>query len=240
MIAWFTRNGVAANLAMFLMVVGCIGALISIKRELFPQFSLDTIVVRVPYLGASPEEVEEAVVIRIEEALQGLEGIKELQSNSQEGYGAVNIVVDKGFDLRKVKEEVKTRVDAITTFPRETERPVIEEFLIQRDTIWLSIYGDADEVTLKKLAKKVRDEVVQLPGISQAFERGIRNYEISIEVSEDTLRKYGLTFDQVMQAVQGNSLDLPAGQIKSSGGRNLTANQRAGLQGRRVCENRVT
>lgn len=231
MIAWFTRNGVAANLAMLLMVVGGIGALVSIKRELFPQFSLDTIVIRVPYLGASPEEVEEAVVIRIEEALQGLEGIKELQSNSQEGFGAVNVLVDKGFDLRKIKDEVKTRIDAITTFPQETERPIIEEFLIQRDTIWLSIYGDADELTLKRLAKKVRDEVVQLPGISQAFERGIRNYEISIEVSENSLRKYGLTFDQVMQAVQGNSLDLPGGQIKSSGGEILLRTKEQAYRG---------
>ncbi len=103
MIAWFTRNGVAANLTMLIMVMGGIISLFSIKRELFPQFSLDTIVVRVPYLGASPEEVEEAVNIRVEEALQGLEGIKELRSTASEGYGAVNIVVDKGYDLRKVK-----------------------------------------------------------------------------------------------------------------------------------------
>jgi multidrug efflux pump subunit AcrB len=218
MIAWFTRNGVAANLIMLVMVVGGMFSLLHIKRELFPQFSLDTIVVRVPYLGASPEEVEEAVNIRIEEALQGLEGIKEIRSTAAENYGAVNVVVEKGYDLRKVKEDVKTRVDAITTFPVETERPIIEEFLIQRDTIWISIYGDADELTLKHLAKKVRDDVVQLPGVSQAFVRGVRNYEISINVSEDKLRKYGLTFDEVMRVVQANSLDLPAGLIKSSGG----------------------
>ena len=218
MIAWFTRNGVAANLTMLIFVVGGGISLFSIKRELFPQFSLDTIVVRVPYLGASPEEVEEAVNIRVEEALQGLEGIKEIRSMASEGYGAINVVVEKGFDLRKVKEDIKTRVDAITTFPAETERPIIEEFMIQRDTIWISIYGDADEHALKALAKKVRDEVVELPGISQAFTRGVRNYEISINVSEEKLRKYDLTFDEVMRAVQGNSLDMPAGLIRSSGG----------------------
>ena len=232
MIAWFTRNGVAANLTMLLMVVGGIISLMSIKRELFPQFSLDTIVVRVPYLGASPEEVEEAVNIRVEEALQGLEGIKEIRSTAAEGFGSVNIVVDKGYDLRKVKEDVKTRVDAITTFPAETERPIIEEFLIQRDTIWIGIYGDADEHTLKKLAKKVRDDVVQLPGVSQAFMRGIRNYEISINVSEDKLRQYDLTFGQVMQVVQGNSIDLPAGQIKSTGGEILLRTKEQAYVGR--------
>lgn len=232
MIAWFTRNGVAANLTMLLMVVGGVISMFSIKRELFPQFSLDTIVVRVPYLGASPEEVEEAVNIRVEEALQGLEGIKEIRSTASEGYGAVNVVVDKGYDLRKVKEDIKTRVDAITTFPAETERPIIEEFLIQRDTIWVSIYGDADEDTLKKLSKKVRDDVVQLPGVSQAFMRGVRNYEISINVSEERLRQYGLTFGQVMQVVQGNSLDLPAGQIKSSGGEILLRTKEQAYVGR--------
>jgi multidrug efflux pump subunit AcrB len=231
MIAWFTRNGVAANLTMLLIVVGGGLSLFFTKRELFPQFSLDTVVIRVPYLGASPEEVEEGVVIRIEEALQGLEGIKELQSNSSEGFGAVNVVVEKGYDLQKVKEDLKTRIDAITTFPKETERPIIEEFLLQRDTIWVGIYGDADEHALKKLAKKVRDDIVQLPGVSQAFVRGVRDYEISIEVSEDELRKYGLTFDHVMQVVQSNSLDLPAGQIRSQGGEILLRTKEQAYRG---------
>ncbi|MDA1068052.1 MAG: efflux RND transporter permease subunit [Verrucomicrobia bacterium] len=213
------------------MVVGGAVSLFSIKMELFPQFSLDTIVVRVPYLGASPEEVEEAVNIRIEEALQGLEGIKELRSSASEGYGAVSVVVDKGYDLRKVKEDVKTRVDAITTFPANTERPIIDEFLIQRDTIWIAISGDTDELTLKHLAKKVRDDVVELPGVSQAFTRGVRDYEISINVSENKLRQYGLTFDQVMQVVQGNSLDLPAGQIRSTGGEILLRTKEQAYRG---------
>lgn len=231
MIAWFTRNGVAANLTMLILVVGGGISLLSIKWELFPQFSLDTIIVRVPYLGASPEEVEEAVNIRIEEALQGLEGIKEIRSTAAESFGSVNVVVEKGFDLRKVKEDIKTRVDAITTFPVETERPIIEEFLIQRDTIWIAIYGDADEHTLRALAEKVRNEVVKLPGISQAFMRGIRNYEISINVSENKLRKYGLTFDEVMRAVQENSLDVPAGLIRSSGGEILLRTKEQAYRG---------
>ncbi len=231
MIAWFTRNGVAANLLMLLMVVGGLGSLVGIKRELFPQFSLDTISIRVPYLGASPEEVEEAVIIRIEEALQGVDGFKELRSDAQENYGSVSIVVDRGYDIRKIKEEVKTRIDAITTFPKETERPIIEEFLIQRDIIWIGIYGEADETTLKKLAQRIRNDLVQLPEISQAFVRGVRNYEISIEVSENTLRQYGLTFDDVMRVVRGNSLDLPAGQIKARGGEILLRTEEQAYSG---------
>ena len=154
MIAWFTRNGVAANLVMFLLVIGGIASYITVKRELFPQFSLEMVTVRVPYLGASPEEVEEGVVIRIEEAIQSVDGIKEMSSVAREGYGAVTATIDKGYDLAKVKDEIKTRVDAITSFPVNTERPIVDEPLIQKDVIRISIYGDADERELKKIAER--------------------------------------------------------------------------------------
>lgn len=218
MIRWFARNGVAANLIMLVVVVGGIGSLFSIKQELFPQFSLDTVVVRVPYLGASPEEVESAVVLRVEEAIQGVEGIKEVRSTASEGFGIVSVEVRKGADVSRVKDDIKTRVDAITSFPAETERPVVEELLLQRDILWLAIYGDASEKALKEMAERVREEVIDLPGVSQAFVQGIREYEISIEVSENALRKYGLTFDQVVSAVRRGSLDVPAGSIKTEGG----------------------
>ncbi len=231
MIAWFTRNGVAANLVMLIIVVGGLASLASIKRELFPQFSLDIITVRVPYLGAAPEEVEEAVIIRIEEAIQAVDGIKEIRSTAQEGYGVVNAEVRKGADVSRVKDDVKARVDAITTFPVETERPIVEELLIQRDVIWLAIYGEADERALKELAEKARDDLTLKPGISQAFVQGVRNYEISIEVSETNLRKYGLTFQEVVNAVQRNSLDLPGGSIKTGGGEILLRTKEQAYKG---------
>jgi len=218
MIAWFTRNGVAANLVMLILVVGGIASYITVKRELFPQFSLDLVTVRVPYLGASPEEVEESVVIRIEEAIQSVDGIKEMSSVAQEGYGSVTVTVDKGYDISKVKDAIQTRVDAITTFPANTERPIIDEPLIPKEVIRISVYGDANEREIKKIAERVRDELVELDGISQAEVQGVRAYEISIEVSETTLRNYGLTFDQVVQAVRGSSIDLPGGLIKAEGG----------------------
>lgn len=218
MIAWFVRNGVAANLVMLVLIVGGIASYITVKRELFPQFSLDLVTVRVPYLGASPEEVEESVVIRIEEAIQSVDGIKEMSSVAQEGYGSVTVTVDKGYDISKVKDAIQTRVDAITTFPADTERPIIDEPLIPKEVIRISVYGDASEREIKKIAERVRDEIVELDGISQAEVQGVRAYEISIEVSETTLRNYGLTFDQVVQAVRGSSIDLPGGLIKAEGG----------------------
>ena len=218
MIRWFARNGVAANLVMLVIVVGGIGSLFSIKQELFPEFSLDTVVVRVPYLGAAPEEVEQGVILRIEEALQGVDGIKEIRSSAQEGYGQVAVEVRKGVDVRRVKDDIESRVDAITSFPVETERPIVEELLIQRDVLWVALYGEASERALKEIAERFRDEVTRLPGVSQAFVQGIRSYEISIEVSEFALRKFGLTFDEVVRAVQRNSIDVPGGSIRSEGG----------------------
>jgi len=225
MISWFTRNGVAANLVMMVIVVGGIGSLFSIKQELFPQFSLDTVIVRVPYLGAAPEEVESGVVLRIEEAIQGVDGIKEIRSTAQEGYAAVSVEISKGADLSRVKDDIKARVDAIPSFPVETERPIVEELLLQRDILWVSVFGDSSEKSLKEIAERVRDEITQLPGVSQAFVQGIRSYEISIEVSEFSLRKYGLTFTDVSQAVQRNSLDVPGGSIRSGGGEILLRTQ---------------
>mgnify|MGYP006133847643 CR=1 FL=1 len=218
MIAWFTRNGVAANLVMLILVFGGIASYLTVKRELFPQFSLDLVTVRVPYLGASPEEVEESVVIRIEEAIQAVDGIKEIISTAQEGYGVVTATVNKGYDLAKVKDDIKSRVDAIISFPVDTERPIVDEPLIQKDVIRVSVYGDASEKEIKKISERVRDEIVEIEGISQAEVQGVRDYEISIEVSEFKLRNYDITFDQVVQTVRSNSLDLPGGLIKAEGG----------------------
>ena len=216
MIAWFTRNGVAANLVMLILVIGGIASYLTVKKELFPQFSLDIVTIRVPYLGASPEEVEESVIIRIEEAIQSIDGIKEISSVAQEGYGSVTATVEKGYELAKVKDEIKTRVDAITTFPVDTERPIVDEPLIPKEVIRISVFGDASEKEIKKIADRIRNELVEFDGISQAEVQGVRDYEISIEVSENTLRNYNLTFDQVVQAVRGSSVDLPGGGLETS------------------------
>lgn len=218
MIAWFARNGVAANLLLLVLVIGGVAATIATKRELFPTFSLDTVIVRVPFLGASPEDVEEMVIVRIEEAIQGIDGIKEITSTAQENLGSVVVTVDRGYDIARVKDEIKTRVDAIPSFPANTERPIIEELLLQKEVIRVSVFGDADERQIKEIAERARDDLAELPEISQVVVQGARAYEISIEVSEEALRKYDLTFDQVVSAVRANSIDLPAGVIRSAGG----------------------
>jgi multidrug efflux pump subunit AcrB len=218
MIAWFARNGVAANLIMAILMLGGLLSLPRLEMELFPEFSLDQVVVRMPYPGATPQEVEEGIVVRIEEAVQGVEGIKKVSSTSAEGYGQVFFELENGYKLTEVKENIKTRVDSITTFPENAERPTVEELTFARDVLFVAITGPEDERTLRLLAERVRDDLTQLPGISQVGFFGVRDFEVAIEVTEETLRAYSLTFDEVVNAVRRSSLDLPAGSIKADGG----------------------
>ena len=217
-IDWFARNSVAANLLMaFIVVSGAISAF-SIKKEVFPEFSLDMITIQVPYLGAAPEEVEEAVNIRIEEAIQGIDGIKQITSTASEGSGSVMIELELGADARKVVDDIKSNVDAITTFPDETEKPVIRELMSRRRVIDIAVSGRADDLTLKTIAERVRDDLSAMPDITQVDIANARPYEIAIEVSEAALRRHGLTFDQVADAVRRSSLDMPGGSVRTDGG----------------------
>ena len=217
-VAWFAENSVAANLLMVIILVAGIITISNVKKEIFPEMSLDMISIRVPYLGAAPEEVEEGVCVRIEEAIQGLEGIKKITSTASEGMGSVMVEVLPSHDTRELLDDVKSRVDAIETFPDETEKPVIREMIVRNQVINVAISGEADEITLKRLGEQVRDEITALPGITNVDLATARPYEISIEVSEEALRRHQLTFDDVARAVRNTSLDLPGGSVKTASG----------------------
>jgi multidrug efflux pump subunit AcrB len=217
-VAWFTENHVAANLLMiFLLLAGAITGL-SMKLEVFPEFSLDRIRITTEYRGASPAEVEEGIIRRIEEKTAGLAGIKRIDSTAREGFGTVTIEVMRGWDLKTLLDEVKAEVDRITTFPKEAEKPVVRELTQRHEVINLAIYGDVPESTIKHLAEKIKDDITNLPDITLADIFGVRESEIHIEISEKTLRRYGLTLAKVANAVKEASLDLPAGNIKTTGG----------------------
>jgi len=218
MIAWFAENTVAANLLMMVLMVGGALTLPQIKQEVFPEVAVEMVTVTVPYRGATPEEVEEGVCVRVEEAIQDVEGLKKLRSTAAEGAGVVVVELEPGVDLRKAVEDVKTRVDSIDTFPAETEKPIVKQALFRVQVINVAVSGDVDERTLRSLGQKVRDDLVELPGLSHASLAGVRPYEISIEVSENDLRRHGLTFDEVVTAVQRSSIDLPAGSLRTSAG----------------------
>ena len=217
-IEWFARNSVAANLLMMILLAGGLYTAINIKKESQPKIETDFVTVSMPFLGASPEDVEEGILIKIEEAIQDIEGIKEIQSTARRGSGRVRAEILSEYDLAEVMDEIKSRVDAISTFPDNTEKPVVSRTRFQQRVLILTVYGDVPERTLKEYAKQTRNEVVALPGVSKAQVLGSRDYEISIEVSEHTLQSYDLTLAEVASAIRRGSLDLPAGAIRSAAG----------------------
>ena len=217
-VAWFARNPVAANLVMIVVLVGGALSYSNLKMELFPEFSLDIISISVPYPGAAPEEVEEAICTRIEEEVHALDGVKKVTSRASEGVGTVSVQLQKGADLRRVLDDVKTRVNAISTFPELAEKPIIEEIVMRTQVINVAISGEASETVLKRLGEQVRDEISALEGISQVVLASSRPYEVSIEISEQNLQRYGLTFDDLAQAIRASSLDLSGGTLKTASG----------------------
>ncbi len=233
-IEWFAKNSVAANLLMIMILAAGLLTAPRIKQEVFPEFALDIITVSVVYRGAAPEEVEEGVCVRVEEAIQGLEGIKRITSTANEGVGTVTVELALGADPARMLDDIKSRVDAIDTFPEETEQPVIREITNQRQVIDVAVSGDTDETTLKYLAEQVRDEIAALPDITLVSLSGARPYEISIEVSESSLRQHGLTFDQVANAVRRSSIDLPGGSVQNGWWGDSPAHQRPSLPGKGV------
>ncbi len=217
-IAWFVDNPVAANLMMWIFIAGGVIALLTMHKEEFPNIEPGVILVQVPYLGAAPEEVEQAVCIRIEEAVEGVEGIDYMQSNANEGLCSVSLVLLPETDVTAALNDIKSRVDAISTFPAETEKPVVSSMQFRGQTISIAVSGRTDESTLKILAQEIRDDIATLDGISQVTVNYARPWEISIEVGEQTLRQYNLTMSSIADAIRRSSLDLPGGSIKTAGG----------------------
>ena len=219
MIAWFARNDVAANLLMATVLVCGLYALYNETAvEIFPSPDPDRISVSVVLRGATPEDAELGLAVRIEEALDGLEGIERILSSSREGGTRVDIEVDEDYDPRDLLDEVKSRVDAVNTFPVDAEKPVIR--LAQRsfDVINVVISGRQAEDEIRRYAERVRDDLARLPGLSQVALDAVRRYEIAIEVSQDRLRNYGLTLAQVARAIRNSSLDISAGNLRTQGG----------------------
>jgi multidrug efflux pump subunit AcrB len=217
-IAWFARNHVAANLLMALLVIGGLTAMFRVQVKSFPDIDVPIVTVGVTYLGAAPEEVEEGVCIRIEEEIQGITGIEKLTSSAAEGACGVTAELIQGYPIDRALSEIKNAVDSITTFPEETEKPIINYLSSRRNVLQIAVSADADERSLKVLGERVRDGITALPEVTQVDLFNARDYEISIEVSEETLRQYGLSFDEVVQAVRRGSLDRPGGSIKTSAG----------------------
>ena len=217
-IAWFARNPVAANLLMFVLCIGGGLALMIVHQEEFPNIDPQVISIRVPYLGAAPEEVEQGVCIRVEEAIDGIEGIDRVHSVASEGLCNTLVEIDLGADEVVVLNEVKSFVDGINSFPLETEKPIVSKMALTRPVVQVAVSGDASERILKEVGQRLRDDIVALDNVSQVALKYVRPYEISVEVSETALRRHGITLNQVAEAIRTSSLDMPGGSIKTEGG----------------------
>jgi multidrug efflux pump subunit AcrB len=200
-----------------LLLGGAAGAYLTNQEE-FPSFDIPAVTVNVPYLGAAPVEVEKGVCVRIEEAIEGVEGVKKIMGDATEGMCSVFAEMEIDADEILVLNEIKSRVDGINSFPQETEKPIVSKLTIARRVVQVAVSGDATERLLKEIARDLRDELAAVEGISQVSVDYIRPYEISIEVSEQTLRAYGITLEQVSRAIRQSSFDMPGGSIRSRSG----------------------
>ncbi len=218
LIAWFARNSVAANLLMAFIIIGGLLTANTISKQMFPQFQINWLEFRAIYPGAAPQEVEEGITIKIEEALETVQGLNRVITYSNRNSSSGYFRVDESYDPQVVLEEVKSQIDSISTFPDGMERPTVERIKYRQEVMYISLYGDLTFKELKDLGKKIHDEIQQQPLVNiSEFYSGL-GYEISIEVSKDKLREFGLNFTDVAKAVRSYSRNMSAGQIRAENG----------------------
>ena len=231
LIAWFVKNPVAANLMMFVMFVTGIFGYMNLEREFIPQTTFNGITISMSWPGASPRDVAEQLVVRAEEAVDGLDGIDYIESTSQEGSGSINVRTKLGVDYEKLLDEVKARVDGIRNLPPDSFRPQVFRWDARPDIMFLALYGQKDRLTLQREANEIRLQLTKLTGLQLTQQISKIPEQVTIEVSESALKRYGLTFSQVSQAISGTSVNQSAGTVETSGGnlqlraRNLADNQ---------------
>ena len=228
LIRWFVNNGVAANLLMAFIIIAGALTIPLLKMEVFPEIEIDIINITAVYPGASPSDVEEAVCIRIEERLQGLDGIKKISSTASENIGSVNVEVLPGQDVSEMLDRVKAQVDAIDTFPEDVERPIVRQFVGSNPVLTIAVDGDVGETALNYVTEEIKDEIDGLPEVTYTSIVAKKEREIAIEISENTLRKYNLTFVQVSQAIRNWSINMPSGSIENKGGEILIRSKSQG------------
>ena len=217
-IRWFVGSKVAANLAMVFIIISGLMTIPLLKMEVFPNIEIDIINVTAVYPGASPTDVEDAICVRIEERLQGLDGIKEISSTASENVGSVSISILPGQDTNEMLDKIKAEVDAIDTFPADVERPTARQFVGTSPVLTIAVDGDVSEETLSSITEEIKDELDALSEITLTSFVAKKEKEIAIEISESTLRKYDLTFDQISAAVRNWSINMPSGSIENNNG----------------------
>ena len=216
-IRWFISNSVAANLLMIFIIIAGGFTLSRLRMEVFPDITVGIVSVSVVYPGASPEDVEQSICVKIEERISGLDGVKRITSTSNESIGTVSLEIRNGEDINEIKDKVKTEVDGITSFPNDAEKPIVRSFEVSPEVVTIAVHGNIDEESLINIAENIRDEVTDLPEITQTSLTK-KPREISIEISENTLQKHKLSFDQIASKIKASSMDIPGGAIETLNG----------------------
>lgn len=238
-VRWAIDNTPAMNVVMVVALIVGTAGLAMMRREVFPEFELEIVLVRVPYPGASPDETEEGICQKIEESVRAIDGIKKITSVAGEGLGTVILELDPTTDVEKCLNEVRSEVDRISTFPELAEDPDVEQLTFRTTAIKVAILGPPDESTaaelrLREVAEEVRSEVIRLKNVSQAKIKGAKNYQIDIEIPEETLREYGLTLRDVAATVRRENLELPGGTIKTASQDVIVKGDNKGVVGDRI------
>ncbi|MCC6219956.1 MAG: efflux RND transporter permease subunit [Deltaproteobacteria bacterium] len=215
---WMAKNSVAANIAMAVLLFGGLLFAPSIKQEIFPEFQLDLVNIAVPYSGAGPEEVEQGICLPVEEAISGIEGIKETSCIAYEGAGLVTAELLSSSNVDAVVQDIKSEVDGIRTFPKEAEEPKVSKVVPRHEVLSIAVFGEASQKSLREMAESIRDDLLEYPEITQIELSGVAPYEISVEITEENLRKYRLSLDTIAERIRQGYVDLPAGVVKEAGG----------------------
>ena len=218
MIRWMAEHKVAANLLMIIILLSGLMGVMNIKQEVFPEFELDFIVVAVPYSGATPEEIEKSILLPIEDAVGGIDGIKKITGTAKEGMGSFRIEILNGADKNIVFEDVKTAVERLASLPDDAEEPQVQQPRLRREVLNITIYGDAPGRSLIEQAQIVRESLLSHPEISQVDIEQRRGFEMTVQISKSSLLQHSLTLNQVSNIIKKANLDLPGGKIKTSGG----------------------
>ncbi len=218
LIAWFVDNPVAANLLMSILIASGLLALNDLRKEEFPNVDAPVVMVTVPYLGAAPAEVETGVCARIEESIDGIENIVKVKTTASEGQCSVAVELEMDADKAKALDDIKAQINAISTFPANTEPPIVSQVTMRSLVAQIAVHGDTDERSLKNITESIRKDLLELSEVSLVETLYMRADEISVEISEATLRRHQLTLEQVAHAIYSSSMDIPGGSVKADAG----------------------
>jgi len=218
LIAWWAENPVAANLLMIGILLSGLLGFQNVEREAFPLFKDNSVEVNISWPGAAPQEIEEQVLFRAEDALQGIDGIKRIYSFAEEGFGRVEVVTHAMDDISRIVDEVKSAIDSINGFPRDIDKPQIRRQIYRDEIVRIALHGNLTERQLNDLAEDLRSEVAALPYVSIVELFGIRQKEVAIELSEQAMRRYSVTFSEVAAAIRSSSINLSSGRVRTNAG----------------------